>query len=65
MIDDPDVWRAAARLLRMAGIHRAIPPSVPSSCLGEAMRGAEVWRRILDALEELMRTKRRDDEPVN
>jgi hypothetical protein len=29
------------------------------------MRGAEVWRRILDALEELMRTKRRDDEPVN
>jgi hypothetical protein len=67
MVDHPDIWHAAAALLRK---HGGDAPSYAGQRAIELFgrgdeTGAEVWRRILKALDELMRTERKDDEPVN
>jgi hypothetical protein len=67
MVDDPDIWHAAAALLRRYGADA--PSYAGKRAIGLFGRGdekgAEVWKRILKALEELMRTERKDDERVN
>jgi hypothetical protein len=67
MVDDPDIWHAAAALLRQYGedapIH-AVRRAIEHSERGDA-EGETIWKRIVKALEELMRTERKDDEPVN
>ena len=67
MVDDPDIWHAAAAILRKYG--RDAPSYAGKRAIELFGRGdeagAEGWRRILKALDELTRTKRKDDEPVN
>ena len=59
MVDDPDIWRAANLLVKR---HGSDAPSVASTRADELLgerdsEGWAVWRRILDAVVELSRTK--------
>jgi hypothetical protein len=67
MTDDPDVWRAASVL-----IHRYLDDA--SSCAAQRADellargdadGHSIWLRILKAVEELMRTVRKDNEQAH
>jgi hypothetical protein len=64
MIDDPDVWHAASVLIHHYGDEASSRASERADEL-LARRDADghsIWLRILKAVEELMRTVRKDDE---
>ena len=63
MVEELDIWHAAAALLRKYGADARIYAGQRAIELfgrGDEA-GAEGWRRILKALDELTRTKRKDD----
>ncbi len=66
MIDDPDIFRAAKLMIDQHGEDAAIRAAQRADELLEEgdLDGATVWRRILEAIEELQRG-RRDGEPIN
>jgi hypothetical protein len=60
MIDDPDIFRAAKLLIDQHGNDAAIRAAQRAGELladGD-MEGRAVWRRILEAIEELQRGRR-------
>jgi len=66
VIDDPDIFRAAKLLIDQHGEDAPIRAAQRADQLlvGGDLDGATVWRRILEAIEELQRG-RRDGEPIN
>jgi hypothetical protein len=67
MVDDPDIWRAANLLLRRYGVDAAIRAA---QCADElfadgASDGYAIWKRIIEAMGELTRTKPTKGERVN
>jgi hypothetical protein len=66
MIDDPDIFRAAKLLIDEHGDDAPIRAAQRADVLLEEgdMDGALVWRRILDAIDELQRG-RREGEALN
>ena len=66
MIEDPDIFRAAKLLIDQHGDDALIPAAQRCDELGDEgdLDGAIVWRRILEAIDELTRC-RRNDEPLN
>jgi len=66
MIDDPDVFRAAKLLIDQHGDDDAIRATQRVDQLADEgdLDGVAVWRRILEAIDELQR-ERRDDEALN
>ena len=66
MISDPDIFRAAKLLIDQHAIDAPICAAQRGDGLqdGGDVDGAVVWRRILEAVEELTRT-RRDGEALN
>ena len=66
MIDDPDIFRAAKLLIDKHGDDAAIRAAQRADELADEgdMDGAAVWRRILEAIDELTRG-RREGEAVN
>ena len=66
MISDPDIFHAAMLLIEQHGDDAAIRAVQRVDTLAEEgdLDGAIVWRRILEAIGELTRT-RRDGEPLN
>ena len=66
MIDDPDIFRAAKLLIDQhcgAAPIRAVERAEELADKGD-LHGVAVWRRILEAIEELQRG-RREGEPLN
>ena len=66
MIDDPDIFHAAKLLIDQQGADAPIRAAQRADELleGGDMDGAMVWRRILDAIDELPRA-RKGGEPLN
>ncbi len=66
MIDDPDIFRAAKLMIDQHGADAPIRAAQRADELLEEgdVDGAAVWRRILEAIEELQR-ERREGEPLN
>ena len=60
MIDDPGIYRAAKLLIDQHGDDAAIRAAVRADVLLEEgdVDGAIVWRRIIEAIEELQRGRR-------
>ena len=67
MVDDPDIWRAAALLVKRHGKDAALIASqrVDDMFTSGDLEGRTVWYRILEAVEELARTKPVEGERVN
>ena len=66
MISDPDIFHAAKLMIDQHGEDAAVRAAVRADVLladGDP-EGAVVWRRILEAIEELKRA-RREGEPLN
>ena len=63
MIDDPDIFRASKLLMDQHGEDAAIPAAQRADELLEEgdVHGAAVWRRILEAIEELRRGRRENE----
>ena len=66
MISDPDFFRAAKLLIDQHGIDAPIRAAQRADELLDEgdVDGATVWRRILEAIDELRRGPR-DGEPLN
>jgi len=66
MIDDLDVFRAAKLLIDQHGDDDAIRATQRVDQLADEgdLDGVAVWRRIIEAIDELQR-ERRDDEALN
>jgi hypothetical protein len=66
MIDDPDIFRAAKLLIDQHGNDAPIRAAQRADELLEEgdVDGAVVWRRIIEAIDELKRG-RREGEPLN
>jgi len=67
MVDDPDIWRAANLLVKRYGAQAAIQAAQRADALsadGDG-DGYAIWKRILEALGELTRTRPADGELVN
>jgi hypothetical protein len=66
MIDDPDIFHAAKLLIDQHGDDAAVRAAMRADVLLDEgdVDGAVVWRRILEAIEELKRG-RREGEPLN
>jgi hypothetical protein len=66
VLDDPDIFRAAKLLMDQHGEDAAIRAAQRADELLDEgdVDGAVVWRRILEAIEELQRG-RREGEPLN
>jgi len=60
MIDDPDIFRAAKLLIDQHGDDAPIRAAQRADVLLEEgdLDGALVWRRILDAIDEMQRSLR-------
>ena len=60
MIDDPDVFRAAKLLIDQHGDDDAIRAAQRADQLADEgdLDGVAVWRRILEAIDELQRERR-------
>jgi hypothetical protein len=67
MIDDRDIWTAANLLLKRYGADARIEAGRRADELFEANDhdGYAIWKRILEAVGELSRTKRAKGERVN
>jgi len=63
MVDDADIWRAANLLVKRYGA-RAAQRADELSADGDD-EGYAIWKRILEALGELTRTKPANSEAVN
>ena len=66
MIEDPDIFRAAKLLIDQHGDDAPMRAGRQSDELQDAgdEAGAMIWRRILETIEELQRT-RREGESLN
>ncbi len=66
MIDDPDIYRAAKLMIDQHGEDAAIRAAQRADELLDDgdVEGSAVWRRILEAIDELQRG-RREGEPLN
>jgi hypothetical protein len=66
MIDDPDIFHAAKLLIDQHGADAPVRAAQRADELLEEgdVEGSRVWRRILEAIEELTRG-RREGEPLN
>ena len=66
MIEDPDIYQAAKLIMDQQGEEAATFAAGRAELLLEEddIDGALVWRRILEAIEELQRGPR-EDEAVN
>ena len=67
MIDDHDVWRAATLLIKRHGDDAALVAAQRADELlvvGD-LEGSAVWKQILGAISELVRTKPAQGERVN
>ena len=66
MISDPDIFRAAKLLIDQHGADAAIRAAQRADELQDEgdVDGAVVWRRILEAIDELTRS-RREGESLN
>jgi hypothetical protein len=66
VIDDPDIFRAAKLLIDQHGGAAPIRAVERAEQLAEEgdLDGVAVWRRILEAIDELM-PSRRDGESLN
>ena len=67
MIDEPDIWRAASLLVKRHGDDAA---PVAARCVDELRAagntaGCAIWRRIVEGVAELSRTKPTQGERVN
>jgi len=60
VIDDPDIFRAAKLLIDQHGIDAPIRAAQGADELQDEgdVRGALVWHRILEAIDELIRVRR-------
>ena len=60
MIDDPDIYHAAKLLIDRHGDGAAVRAAQRAEELleGGDMYGSTTWRRILEAIEELTRSRR-------
>ena len=67
MVDDLDIWRSAHGLLKEHGTNAATQAAMRADAYDAKgdVKGARVWKRILGAVEELLRQQRRHDEPLN
>ena len=67
MIDDRNIWRAANLLLKRYGNDAAIEAGRKADELFEAgdHEGCAIWKCILQAVNELTRTKPAEGERVN
>jgi hypothetical protein len=67
MIDDIDIWRVANLLMKRHGADAAIEAGRRADELFEAndQDGYAIWKRILEAVGELSRTKPARGERVN
>jgi triphosphoribosyl-dephospho-CoA synthetase len=63
VIDDPDIFRAATLLIDKHGDDAALRAAQRADELLEDgdVDGTVVWRRIIDAIEELQRGRRGDE----
>jgi hypothetical protein len=66
MIDDPDIFRGVKPLINQHGEDAAIRAAQRADALADEgdLDGMVVWRRILEAIDELTRG-RRDGESLN
>ena len=66
MIDDPDIFRAAKLLMDQHGEDADIRAAERADQLLDDgdVEGSAVWRRIIEAIDELQRG-RREGEPLN
>jgi hypothetical protein len=66
MVSDPDIFRAAKLLMDRHGEDAPIRAALRADVLLDEgnVDGAVVWRRILEAVDELMRGQRKG-EPLN
>ena len=66
VIDDPDIFRAAQLMIEQHGPEAPLRASMRADQLlaERDAEGSAVWRRILEAIEELTRG-RREEEPLN
>jgi hypothetical protein len=66
-LSESDVWRAAQRLICQHGLSAPEIAAEHADALSKenSRDGAVLWRRILRAAEELLRTTPRPDERVN
>ncbi len=66
MISDPDIFRAAKRLMDQHGGAAPIRALERAEELADKrdLEDFAVWRRILEAIDEIMRGPR-NDEPLN
>ena len=65
-VEDIDIWRAAAHMLKLYGADAAITAAMRADALldqGDA-EGFAVWKRVVSAIGQLERD-RGADEPVN
>jgi hypothetical protein len=67
MVDDPDIWRAANLLVMRHGADAALAAARRADELLAAgdPEGCAIWKRILEAVAELTRTKPVEGERVN
>ncbi len=67
MIDDIDVWRAAALLIKRHGDDAPVVAAQRADELLAAgdLEGGVAWRQMLGGIRELTRTKLPDGERVN
>ncbi len=67
MTDGPDIWRAAQLLVKRHGADAPIVAAQRADELLEKrdLEGLAVWKRILQAVKELLRTAPKDGEKLN
>ena len=67
MIADPDIYRVADLLIRQHGDDALVYTARKATAMFEEndMEGAQVWKQVLDAVEELLSKERPQDAPVH
>jgi len=67
MLSDLDLWRAAQIMVKRRGEGAATEAAMRADeYLDEGnLDGQRIWMRILRAIEELLRERPREDEPVH
>ena len=67
MIPDIEIWRAATLMLKRHGRDAAIVAAQRADELMAAgdVEGQQIWKKIVDAVLELLRTKLEEGEHVN
>ena len=67
MIPDLDIWRCANLLAKHHGDDAPLQAAMRADAMLEAgdLDGVSVWKRVLKAVEELLREEPREGERVN